>query len=97
MNMEYARKMLQEALANGLTLHGLSVNGKPAISFDKANPRARIARRRFQSTDGLVRELLRAAMIEECLRRGLPQSLPLPDEYAELTTLKEQYEPRVLH
>ncbi len=97
MNMEHARKMLQEALANGLTLHGISINGKPAISFDSTNPRARIARRRFHSTDGLVRELLRAAMVEECLRRGLPQSLPLPDEFAELTTLKEQYAPRVVH
>ena len=75
MNMDLARKMLREALENGLQLHGISANGRPAISFDYDHPGAEMARRRFLATDGLVRELLRAAMIDECINRGLPEQL----------------------
>ena len=97
MNMDHARKMVQDALRNGLQLHGLSSNGKPAISFDMSHPRAHIARRAFQSTDGLIRELLRAAMIEECQRRGLPEELPPPAEYVGLRQRREVPSSRVLH
>ncbi len=75
MNMQHARQILQDALDSGLTLHGISVNGRPAISFDPRHPRAQVVRNRFFSTEGLIRELLRAAMIEECQRKGLPEQL----------------------
>lgn len=84
MNMQQARELLQEALDSGLTLHGISINGKPAISFDTRHPRAHVVRARFYSTEGLMRELLRAAMIEECQRKGLPEKLPLPYEFSPL-------------
>ena len=77
MNMQQARRILHEALEMGLTLHGISASGRPAISFDYSNPQAEAARRCFNATSGLIRELLRAAMIEECQNRGLPQDLPL--------------------
>lgn len=77
MNMDHARKMLRQALDNGLQLHGISANGKPAISFDYNHPGAEMSRRRFLATEGLVRELLRAAMIDECLNRGLPETLSM--------------------
>jgi hypothetical protein len=81
MNMDNAREILQRALSEGLQLHGVSVNGKPAISFDEENPKADIARQRFSSTQGLIRDLLRAAMIAECIKRGLPEDLTLPSAY----------------
>ncbi len=75
MNMDLARKMLRQALDNGLQLHGISANGRPAISFDANHPGAEMSRRRFLATEGLVRELLRAAMIDECINRGLPEHI----------------------
>lgn len=89
MNMQQARQLLQDALDSGLTLHGVSINGKPAISFDGKNPRAHVVRASFFSTDGLMRELLRAAMIEECQRKGLPESLPVPDEFCALDEMQD--------
>ncbi len=81
MNMDQARKMLRHALDNGLQLHGISSSGKPAISFNYDHPGAEMSRRRFLATNGLVRELLRAAMIDECLNRGLPDELPLSTDH----------------
>lgn len=75
MNMDTARRMLDDAKKAGLRLHGISSNGKPAISFDDNQPGAELARRRFQATQGLMREQLRAAMIIECQQHDLPQDL----------------------
>ena len=78
MNMDHAREMLADALQKGLRLHGISAGGKPAISFDQSHPDADKARQQFHATRGLVRELLRAAMINECYNRGLPADLAAP-------------------
>ena len=82
MNMDIARQMLEEAKESGLRLHGISAGGLPAISFDQEQPGAEMARRRFQGTQGLVRELLRAAMIDECIRLGLPENLSPSFEFS---------------
>lgn len=82
MDMDYARRLLEKALNSGLKLHGISATGRPAISFDPDQPGSELARRRFLSTEGYIRELLRAAMIEECQRRGLPQGLPVDNATA---------------
>lgn len=84
MNLTLARQFVEEALENGLQLHGISVSGHPAISFDPLNPRAEEARRIFQSTQGLVRDLLRAAMIEHCQKQELPAELDSPQARADL-------------
>lgn len=84
MNLTLARQFVEEALENGLQLHGISVSGHPAISFDPLNPRAEEARRIFQSTQGLVRDLLRAAMIEHCQKQELPAALDSAQARADL-------------
>lgn len=76
MEMDFVRHLLDHAMRAGLQLHGVNREGRPAISFDPENPSSEMARRRFMNTEGLLRELLRAAMIEECERRGLPLDLP---------------------
>lgn len=75
MNMKLAREWVSQAFDDGLLLHGVSAAGKPAISFDFANPNAEELRRRFNATNGIVREQLRAAMIEACNKQGLPTDL----------------------
>lgn len=95
MNLTLARQFVEEALENGLQLHGISVSGHPAISFDPLNPRAEQARRLFQSTQGLVRDLLRAAMIEHCQKQELPVALDSAAARADLH--KEMALAEVLH
>lgn len=90
MNLTLARQFVEEALENGLQLHGISVSGHPAISFDPLNPRAEEARRIFQSTEGLVRDLLRAAMIEHCQKQELPAELDSAQARADLRREMEQ-------
>nr|MBV6629501.1 hypothetical protein [Oceanococcus sp. HetDA_MAG_MS8] len=90
MNLTLARQFVEEALENGLQLHGISVSGHPAISFDPLNPRAEEARRIFQSTEGLVRDLLRAAMIEHCQKQELPAELDSTQARADLRREMEQ-------
>ncbi len=75
MSIDIARQIVEDALRNGLKLHGVSANGRPAISFDYDNPAAEAVRQRFLDTSGLFRELLRAAMIEHCQASNLPQDL----------------------
>lgn len=75
MNMQLAREWVNRALDKGLRLHGVSAAGKPAISFDLSKPDSETLRRRFNATEGLVREQLRAAMIEACQKMGLPCDL----------------------
>lgn len=95
MNITLARQLLDEAIAKGLRLHGVSTSGRPAISFDETNPNSTEARRLFMSTEGLVRDLLRAAMIERCERDDLPLNIESPISYSLLQS--DLDEPRVLH
>ncbi len=97
MNMDTARQMLQEAKKSGLRLHGISTGGRPAISFDHEQPGAELARRRFQSTQGLSRELLRAAMIDECIRLGLPDNLGHSIEFTLDSDVASRQTANVLH
>ncbi|MGJ8668342.1 MAG: hypothetical protein ACSHXK_02540 [Oceanococcus sp.] len=97
MNMDTARQMLQEAKKSGLRLHGISTGGRPAISFDHKQPGAELARRRFQSTQGLMRELLRAAMIDECVRLGLPENLGHSIEFTLDSDIAPRHAGSVLH
>ncbi len=96
MNMDIARQMLKDAQKAGLRLHGISAGGKPAISFDYDRPGAELARRRFHATEGLMRELLRAAMIDECMRQGLPDNLGHKIEF-KLEGLNRLPQSQVLH
>lgn len=95
MNITLARQLLEEAIAKGLRLHGVSTSGRPAISFDESNPAATEARRLFMSTEGLIRDLLRAAMIERCEQDELPLNIESPVSFGLLQS--ELEEPRVLH
>ena len=95
MNLTLARQFLKNALDNGLQLHGISASGRPAISFDPQNPQAEDARRLFFSTEGLVRELLRAAMIEHCQRQELP--LALDSAVARAQLIEETRQAHVIH
>lgn len=78
MNMHHAREMLADALENGLRLHGISTGGRPAISFDPGHPGSKNAHQKCHATKGLVRVLLRAAMIDECYKLCLPDDLTAP-------------------
>lgn len=84
MNMQHARAWVERALNEGLRLHGVSAAGKPAISFDFEQPGAEQLRRQFNATKGLVREQLRAAMIDACRHRGLPTELPALQDVPQL-------------
>lgn len=95
MNINLARDLLDEALQNGLRLHGVSINGRPAISFDSRHPGASAMRQLLLSTEGLMRDLLRAAIIERCQQKELPQDIVSPGAHAVLE--EEVSSPRVLH
>lgn len=95
MNITVARQLLEEALLNGLQLHGVSVTGRPAISFDSSHPGASETRRRLLSMEGLMRDLLRAAIIERCSQEELPQNIASPN--AHLLLAEEVSCARVLH
>lgn len=95
MNIKLARDLVDEALDNGLQLHGVSASGRPAISFDSSHPGASEVRRLLLSTEGLMRELLRAAIIERCMQQELPQDIPSPAAHALLEA--DTSGARVLH
>ncbi len=95
MNIKLARDLVDQALENGLQLHGVSASGRPAISFDSSHPGASELRRVLLSTEGLMRELLRAALIERCMQKELPQDIQSPAARAQLEA--EASSARVLH
>lgn len=95
MNIKVARELVDQALDNGLQLHGVSASGRPAISFDSSHPGASEVRRLLLSTEGLMRELLRAAIIERCMQKELPQDIQSPAAHALLEA--EASSARVLH
>ncbi len=95
MNIKVARDLVDQALDNGLQLHGVSASGRPAISFDSSHPGASEVRRLLLSTEGLMRELLRAAIIERCMQKELPRDIPSPAAFALLED--EISSARVLH
>ncbi len=95
MNLSFARALVEDALGKGLRLHGVSIAGRPAISFDPAHPEAGATRRLFMESEGLLRELLRAAMIERCQQARLPLDIETPLAYAALAA--ESVSERVIH